>query len=498
MPWDEQWLRPRPNGWRLLGRNVSRDRSLARPADASAPWCIETDLWRPLTGRLNFTNRSAIARLVAEIFFPQRLVLGLDQRRYSLAVVDKIVSANAEEKSTYKAQKMLRKLAELSISVPEILALSSMIGRELREHLEEQAAAHAERTLPPQYAQAPSLAVVSTDGGRIMTRAEGKRGVHDQAWKESKHACLMTMSSTPVEHDPHPELPACFQDRDYVEQLVREIHSTASRVPPNSGEIPLVSAKTEAVASSSLQGSTAPPPNAESKKKWRPQRLVRTCVSSMVSSDEFGPLVAGEAQRRGFYQAVRRAFLGDGQAWNWTLQATYFPDFVAVADFVHPLGYVYDAAKVLAPDDPWPLHLLATTACWQGRVSDFLNELRRWQAAHPTPLDQKLADDDPRAIVQTTVTYLENNQSRMDYPEYRRQGLPVSSSLVESLIKEMNFRVKGTEKFWNRPEGAENILQIRAAALCDDDRLSQWIIKRPGSPFYRSSTRRGRPLATPA
>jgi hypothetical protein len=424
--------------------------------------------------------------------------LGLDQRSYSPAVVDKIVSANAEEKSTYKAQKMLKKLAELSISVPEILDLSSMIGRELRTHLEEQAAVHAAEMLPPQYAQAPSLAVVSTDGGRIMTRAAGERGVHEQAWKETKNACLMTMSSTPSERDPHPELPGCFQDRDYVEQLVREIHATASRTSQNSGEIPAISATTEAAASSASPRSAAPPSPQESKPRWRPQRLVRTCVSSMVSSDEFGPLVAGEAQRRGFYQAARRAFLGDGQAWNWTLQETYFSDFVAVADFVHPLGYVYDAAKVLAPDDPWPLHLRATTACWQGRVSEFLDELRTWQTAHPKPSDQKLADDDPRAIIQTTVTYLENNQSRMKYPEYRRQGLPVSSSLVESLIKEMNFRVKGTEKFWNRPDGAEYILQIRAAALCDDDRLSQWIIQRPGSYFYRPSTRREHPLATPA
>ena len=95
--------------------------------------------------------------------------MGLDQRTYSAAVVDKIVSANAEHKSTYKAQKILKKLAELSVSVPEILELSSMIGQELREHLEAQAAAHAVQTLEPQYTQAPSLAVVSPDGGRIMT-----------------------------------------------------------------------------------------------------------------------------------------------------------------------------------------------------------------------------------------------------------------------------------------------------------------------------------------
>lgn len=412
--------------------------------------------------------------------------------------MDKIVSANAEHKSTYKAQKMLKKLAELSVSVPEILELSSMIGQELREHQEEQAAAHAAQTLQPQYAQAPNLAVVSTDGGRIMTRVEGKRGVHDQAWKETKNACLLTMSSTPTEQDPHPELPGCFTDRVYVEQLVREIHSSAGRPSQNSGDIPAISAETEAASWSASQSPAMPPQAQESRKEWRPKRLVRTCVSSMVSSDKFGPLVAGESQRRGFYQAARRAFLGDGQAWNWTLHAAYFPDFVAIADFVHPLGYVYDAAKVLAPDDPWPLHLRATTACWQGRTSEFLKELRTWQDAHPMPADRKLPDEDPRSIVQTTVTYLENNKSRMDYPAYRRQGLPVSSSMIESLIKEMNFRVKGTEKFWNRFDGAENILQIRAAALCDDDRLSRWIINRPGSYFYRSSTRREAPLVTPA
>jgi hypothetical protein len=176
----------------------------------------------------------------------------------------------------------------------------------------------------------------------------------------------------------------------------------------------------------------------------------------------------------------------------------HFSDFVPITDFVHPLGYVYDAARILAPDDPWPVYLRATQACWQGRVTDFLGELRAWQAAHPAPADQKLPDDDPRSIVRGTVTYLEHNQSRMDCPAYRRQGLPVSTSMIESLIKEINYRVKGTEKFWNHPEGADSILQVRAAALSDDDRLSQWILNRPGSYFYRVSTRKEHSLAAAA
>lgn len=404
------------------------------------------------------------------------------------------MSANAEHKSAAKAQKMLRKLAEVSVSIPQIMDLSGTIGQELREHLEQQATAHAEQTLKPQHAEPPRLAVVSLDGGRIMTRAEGGRGVHEQAWKETKNACLMTMSSSPSEDDPHPELPACFSDRVYVEQLVREVHSTASGLPREKS--PTISAETE--TASTPESSDAESAAGRMGKQWRPERLMRTCISSMVSSDEFGPLVASEAQQRGFYQAARRAFLGDGQAWNWTLQATHFSDFVAITDFVHPLGYVYEAAKILAPTDYWPLYLRATTACWQGRVASFLDELRRWQATHPASPDEKLPDDDRRSIVQRAVTYLENNRARMDYPTYRRQGLPVSTSMIESLIKEINYRVKGTEKFWNRPLGAEQILQIRAAALCDDDRLSQWILNRPGSYFYRPSTRQRCSLAAAA
>jgi hypothetical protein len=411
-------------------------------------------------------------------------------------VVDKIVSANAEHKSTAKAKKMLEKLAEVSVSVPEILDLSAMIGEELREHLEQQATAHAGHTLEPEHAESPGLVAVAVDGGRIMTRAEAGRGVHDQSWKETKNACLMTMSGSPSEHDPHPELPACFSDRDYVEKLVREIHSATSGPAQKGRESPAISEETGAASTPSSKTPLTVPAPPQTPKDWRPKRMVRTCVSSMVSSEEFGPLVAGEAQRRGFYNAPRRSFLGDGLPWNWTIHATYFSDFVATLDFVHPLGYLYDAAKILAPADPWPVHLRATTACWQGRVADFLDELRTWQAAHPTAPDEDPPDDDPRSMIQSTLTYLEHNRSRMDYPTYRRLGLPVSTSMIESLIKEMNFRIKGTEKFWNRPDGAEVIVQIRAAALSDDDRLSQWILNRPGSPFYRRSTHKGPSQAT--
>ena len=146
----------------------------------------------------------------------------------------------------------------------------------------------------------------------------------------------------------------------------------------------------------------------QKKKDWRPQRRVRTCVSSLCSSDEFGPKVAAEARRRRFFEASRRAFLGDGLKWNWTLQERWFPDFEPILDFVHPTTYVYEASRVVADDEDaaWRLCQRWLEACWQGRVSWVLEELRAWQALHPSP-EETWADNDRRAIVSKSVTLLE-------------------------------------------------------------------------------------------
>ena len=73
----------------------------------------------------------------------------------------------------------------------------------------------------------------------------------------------------------------------------------------------------------------------------------------------------------------------------------------------------------------------------------------------------------------------------MAYPRYRQAGLPVTSSLVESLVGEFNDRVKGTNQYWDRPDGAETILQVRAAVLSDDARLARHFENRPGNPYRR-------------
>ena len=63
------------------------------------------------------------------------------------------------------------------------------------------------------------------------------------------------------------------------------------------------------------------------------------------------------------------------------------------------------------------------------------------------------SDPQRRATLADCFTYLNHDAGRMRYDEYRRQGLPITTALGQSKIKQLNRRMKGTEKFWR--DGAE-------------------------------------------
>jgi hypothetical protein len=61
----------------------------------------------------------------------------------------------------------------------------------------------------------------------------------------------------------------------------------------------------------------------------------------------------------------------------------------------------------------------------------------------------------------------------MDYPRYRKLGLPITSNVMESTVKQLNRRIKGTEEFWSEA-GTEALLQMKADTLIDSDPLSDF------------------------
>jgi len=436
-------------------------------------------------GPSNTANPRGTARLVAGIFFPQRPLLRLSNHGYSQAMLRKILEAGGHVKSFALAAKMLDSLAELPISERHVGRLVQEIGQEMAAARDRQTEDYVHhRRQAPQEPVAAAVAI-AVDGGRVLTRtphAGQGPGVHEHGWKEDKVACLQVLDGPTFAADPHPLPPRVFVDKAHVTEMVREFQAQHGlRTEATAASVPLPS---PAPAATPVPADTVPPPAQAALPEWPPQRLRRTCLATLQDSEAFGKLLAAEAYARNFFAAGRRAFLGDGQKYNWTIHEKWFKDFEPIADFIHPLSYLYLAATAIAVAEAerWSLYLSWMTACWQGRVSAVLAELRQRQALlGPGPPGTELPDSDPRLVLERVVTYLENNGERMDYPRYRQAGLPVTSAAVESLIKEVNYRVKGTEKFWNQPAGVEAVLQVRAALLSSDDRLGQHLRNRPGS-----------------
>lgn len=344
--------------------------------------------------------------------------------------------------------------------------------------------AQGRRQVPVRVAATPALVAVEVDGGRLRTRAaDAGPGVHAMENKEDKVASLVTLQGEVYTQDPQPEPPPSFLLPRRVERLVRQMAGQAGEALPETAE----------PSAATAEGPSRPEPMAEpSAEPWAPTKQLRTCVASMASSKAFGRMVAVEAQERGFYRAERRAFVGDGAAYNWTLQRTHFADFEPIVDFLHVLCYVYTAAWSVGTDTAgrWQQYVAWLRACWQGRVAEVLVELEQWQGrVGLPPPGETLPVTDARRAVSEGLSYLRNNAVRMDYPRYRQSGLPVTSSLVESLVGEFNTRVKSRQKYWNRGRDAESMLQLRAAVLSEDGRLERYFAGRPGSPYRRRAKR---------
>jgi hypothetical protein len=371
-------------------------------------------------------------------------------------------------------------LADIKISSRHVQRIAGEIGDELTRQRDGKVAQRHRRELPVRVAVTPEVVAAEVDGGRLWTReAGGGPGVHQEQNKEDKIACLVSLQSQVHQSDPQPEPPESFLRPRRVQRLVQQMKGLSADTPQEEPQ------QADASAPDETARGAAERPGAAVK-------LVRTCVASMAACRGFGPMMAAEAQERGFFAAKRRAFLGDGAAYNWGIHKGYFPDFEPIVDLLHVLCYLYLAACAVGEDEGgrWGTYVGWLRACWGGRVAEVIDELRVWQRRlnerlGEPPKGAEMEAKDPRQLVAEALSYLSNNQSRMDYPRYRKAGLPITSSLAESLVGEFNARVKSRQKYWNRPKGAEAILQLRAAVLSEDERLERYFAQRPGNPYRR-------------
>lgn len=161
----------------------------------------------------------------------------------------------------------------------------------------------------------------------------------------------------------------------------------------------------------------------------------------------------------GYQNARLRAFIADGAAWLWKLQAAYFANAVAILDWYHLAEHVHKAAN--------ELHGQGTPLAqkWARRIKDELWQGRVAKARDLTTQDlTRTRSPSKRAALQELLTYLVNNETHMDYPRYRALGLPIGSGQVEAQCKTLvGGRCKQAGmRNWTYA-GAEALLRLRAA-----------------------------------
>jgi len=444
--------------------------------------------------------------VVAGLFFPHCQALGIDpDDTASPVVLRKMVYAGVHARSFKEASRHIEELAELKISDQRIARATKHIGRERVAQREAEAEAYEELSLPTQQQspceQVPQVACVLADGGRLQIRDRQSSDEEEQPteqkeqqptereedreerptekssfWREFKGGVLQSMASKVSQDDPCPEIPHVFIDRERMRKISREIKGYC--VPDKKDK------KEDAEESSHDESPTSQRPG-------QPEVLVRSVVATREDVHIFGKLLAAAAWRRGFAAATRKAFVADGQEANWTVWRRHFSHYTPILDFIHAICYVFAAAVAGRPlSQAWPIYCEWAQWVWSGRVDLVIAALRIRQQELGLP-EKDESEETPRSKVATALRYLENQQSRMRYDEYRRLGLPITSSHMESTIKQINRRLKGTEKFWSEG-GAEALLQLSADYLSETNSLTTFWRDRPthatGQRCYQSSS----------
>jgi hypothetical protein len=192
-------------------------------------------------------------------------------------------------------------------------------------------------------------------------------------------------------------------------------------------------------------------------------------VAAREPAERFGPRLAAEAARRGALEierweggvtgrglAVLRAalVLGDGAAWIWNLADEYVDGRVEVVDYFHARQHLSTLATALFGETP------AATGWAEARAGDLLAHgpetvlarLRGLRA--PTPAAAE--------VVRLERGYFTKNAARMQYPQFRLDGLPIGSGAIESAAEHVvQRRMKRAGMRWS-DTGADAVLTLRA------------------------------------
>ena len=189
--------------------------------------------------------------------------------------------------------------------------------------------------------------------------------------------------------------------------------------------------------------------------------------TSLQEASTFGELVWATGLHHCVDQAKELIFVCDAAAWIWKIIEHYFPDAVQIVDWYHACQRLYSVADMLVECTQqerlaWVEHV--KDLLWEGDVATVLQILQALFRKHPDC-----------ETIQDALTYYMNNQKRMDYANFRKQGYFIGSGSVESACKQIvSLRLKRAGARWTKT-GASAVAKARAAWLSHQWNDLPWV-----------------------
>ena len=184
------------------------------------------------------------------------------------------------------------------------------------------------------------------------------------------------------------------------------------------------------------------------------------------AAEDFGVTLRRWANQCGLDSAKEVVFIGDGAEWIWNIANRHFNDkrTTWVLDWYHLVEHLWEAARVLHPDDR--ADQVAKVAEWK-RILRYEGGIRLWRR-----LEEMEASTEegtvPRKAIDSLIGYLKPRLDQTDYPTYRERNMAIGSGAVESTVKQLVVqRAKGPGMHWT-VEGLEAVLALRSISLNRD------------------------------
>lgn len=186
--------------------------------------------------------------------------------------------------------------------------------------------------------------------------------------------------------------------------------------------------------------------NVDKHHNWITEKVCFTVFNRNKNSLEtFKRNTTVEAHDFGFEHYEKPVILGDGAKWIWDYAGEHHPKAIQILDYFHACEYLGNALNSIDADKNTRTKKI--DALEGGKIKETFEYLKTLE---------------PTKDVVDCIRYFTNNQQRMNYKQYKDQGLDIGSGAIESTHRTLiQSRMKQAGMHWKK-KNVQSIASVKS------------------------------------